>query len=73
MSAHFPDGSEPGAGADAEENESGSSTETDASGTELFWLEYEADSGTITSILVHKVNAESFFLMFLALLIISCV
>lgn len=47
-------GSEPGAGADAEENESGSSTETDASGTELFWLEYEADSGTITSILVHK-------------------
>ncbi|KAM9394254.1 UPF0561 protein C2orf68 homolog [Pholidichthys leucotaenia] len=48
-------GSEPGAGADAEEwNESGSSTETEAHGTELFWLDYQADSGTITSFLVHK-------------------
>lgn len=62
--AHCSDGSEPGAGADAEENESGSSTETDASGSELFWLEYEADSGTITSILVHKVNADFFLWCF---------
>ncbi|XP_023137068.1 UPF0561 protein C2orf68 homolog [Amphiprion ocellaris] len=48
-------GSEPGAGADAEEwNESGSSTETETHGTELFWLDYQADSGAITSFLVHK-------------------
>ncbi|XP_020506371.1 UPF0561 protein C2orf68 homolog [Labrus bergylta] len=48
-------GSEPGAGADAEEwNESGSSTETESHGTELFWLDYQADSGSITSFLVHK-------------------
>ncbi|XP_041855552.1 UPF0561 protein C2orf68 homolog [Melanotaenia boesemani] len=48
-------GSEPGAGADAEEsNESGSSTETEIHGTELFWLDYQADSGAITSFLVHK-------------------
>ncbi|XP_045890389.1 UPF0561 protein C2orf68 homolog isoform X1 [Micropterus dolomieu] len=48
-------GSEPGAGAEAEEwNESGSSTETETHGTELFWLDYQADSGTITSFLVHK-------------------
>ena len=57
--AHFPDGSEPGAGAEAEEwNESGSSTETETHGTELFWLDYQADSGTITSFLVHKVSAD---------------
>ncbi|KAF0033878.1 hypothetical protein F2P81_013944 [Scophthalmus maximus] len=48
-------GSESGAGAEAEEwNESGSSTETEAHGTELFWLDYQADSGAITSFLVHK-------------------
>ncbi|KAG7223501.1 hypothetical protein INR49_015494 [Caranx melampygus] len=48
-------GSESGAGAEAEEwNESGSSTETETHGTELFWLDYQADSGTITSFLVHK-------------------
>ncbi|CAJ1068223.1 hypothetical protein LDENG_00166750 [Xyrichtys novacula] len=48
-------GSEPGASAEAEEwNESGSSTETETHGTELFWLDYQADSGTITSFLVHK-------------------
>ncbi|GAA6224707.1 UPF0561 protein C2orf68 homolog [Lates japonicus] len=48
-------GSEPGAGAEAEEwNESGSSTETETHGTELFWLDYQADSGAITSFLVHK-------------------
>ncbi|KAK5871496.1 hypothetical protein PBY51_004377 [Eleginops maclovinus] len=47
--------SEPGAGAEAEDsNESGSSTETETHGTELFWLDYQADSGTITSFLVHK-------------------
>ncbi|XP_062237917.1 UPF0561 protein C2orf68 homolog [Platichthys flesus] len=47
--------SEPGAGAEAEEwNESGSSTETETHGTELFWLDYQADSGAITSFLVHK-------------------
>ncbi|XP_029960954.1 UPF0561 protein C2orf68 homolog [Salarias fasciatus] len=48
-------GSEPGAGADAEEwNESGSSTETETQGTELFWLDYQADSGAVTSFIVHK-------------------
>ncbi|XP_008333691.1 UPF0561 protein C2orf68 homolog [Cynoglossus semilaevis] len=48
-------GSEPGAGAEAEEsNKSESSTETESQGTELFWLEYQADSGAITSFLVHK-------------------
>ncbi|XP_071379278.1 UPF0561 protein C2orf68 homolog [Centroberyx affinis] len=48
-------GSEPGAGAETEEwNESGSSTETETHGTELFWLDYQADSGTITSFIVHK-------------------
>lgn len=59
--AYALDGSEPGAGAEAEEwNESGSSTETETHGTELFWLDYQADSGTITSFLVHKVNAHPF-------------
>uniref|UniRef100_A0A3Q2QTV4 Chromosome 2 open reading frame 68 n=1 Tax=Fundulus heteroclitus TaxID=8078 RepID=A0A3Q2QTV4_FUNHE len=51
-------GSEPEAGADPEEwNESGSSTETESNGTELFWLDYQEDSGAITSFLVHKVAA----------------
>uniref|UniRef100_A0A1A8FRI8 Chromosome 2 open reading frame 68 n=1 Tax=Nothobranchius korthausae TaxID=1143690 RepID=A0A1A8FRI8_9TELE len=48
-------GSEPGIGADAEEgNETGSSSETETLGTELFWLDYQEDSGTVTSFLVHK-------------------
>ncbi|CAB1321993.1 unnamed protein product [Coregonus sp. 'balchen'] len=39
-------GSEPGVGAETEEwNESGSSTEPETHGTELFWLDYQADSG----------------------------
>lgn len=46
-------GSEPGVNAE-EWNESGSSTETDTHGTELFWLDYQADCGKITSFLVHK-------------------
>lgn len=59
--AHFADGSEPGAGAEAEEsNESGSSTEAETHGAELFWLDYQADSGAITSFLVHKVDEDSF-------------
>lgn len=54
----FPDCSEPEAGADAEEgNESSSSTEAETQGTELFWLDYQEDSGTVTSFLVKKVNA----------------
>lgn len=57
----FLDGSEPGTVADAEEwNESGSGTETETHGTELFWLDYQADSGVITSFLVHKVSAHCF-------------
>ncbi|XP_028313412.1 UPF0561 protein C2orf68 homolog [Gouania willdenowi] len=48
-----PHGSE--AGADTEEwNESGSSTDTETQGTELFWLDYQADSGSITSFIVYK-------------------
>lgn len=48
-------GSETGTGADLEEwNESGSSTETETHGTELFWLDYQEDSGAITSFLVYK-------------------
>ncbi|XP_068594823.1 UPF0561 protein C2orf68 homolog [Brachionichthys hirsutus] len=47
--------SEPDTGFEAEEwNESGSSTEMETHGTELFWLDYQADSGSITSFLVHK-------------------
>lgn len=54
---HFPGGSEPETGVDPEEwNESGSSTETEIHRTELFWLDYQEDSGVITSFLVHKVN-----------------
>lgn len=61
MCGDFTDGSEPEGSAEAEEwNESGSSTETETHGTELFWLDYQADSGSITSVLVHKVNAPSF-------------
>lgn len=57
---HFLDGSETGGGGEAEEwNESGSSTETEIHGTELFWLDYQADSGAITSFLVHKVMHRS--------------
>nr|XP_046201238.1 UPF0561 protein C2orf68 homolog [Oncorhynchus gorbuscha] len=48
-------GSEPGVGAETEEwNESGSSTEPETHGTELFWLDYQADSGCVTSFIVHK-------------------
>ncbi|CAB1319830.1 unnamed protein product [Coregonus sp. 'balchen'] len=48
-------GSEPGGGAETEEgNESGSSTEPETHGTELFWLDYQADSGRVTSFIVHK-------------------
>ncbi|KAJ8379312.1 hypothetical protein SKAU_G00000900 [Synaphobranchus kaupii] len=48
-------GSEPGTGVEAEEwNESGSSTEPETPGTELFWLDYQADSGRLTSFIVHK-------------------
>ncbi|XP_077600506.1 UPF0561 protein C2orf68 homolog [Stigmatopora nigra] len=48
-------GSEPQAGAETDEcNESGSSTETEMQGTKLFWLDYQADSGDVTSFLVHK-------------------
>ncbi|KAL0979370.1 hypothetical protein UPYG_G00184200 [Umbra pygmaea] len=50
-------GSEPGGGAETEEwNESGSSTEPEMHGTELFWLDYQADSGRVTSFIVHKVR-----------------
>ncbi|KAK2845778.1 hypothetical protein Q7C36_010632 [Tachysurus vachellii] len=47
--------SESEAGAEVEEwNESGSSTEQENTGTELFWLDYQADSGHVTSFLVYK-------------------
>lgn len=63
------DESEPGGGAEAEEwNESGSSTETETHGTELFWLDYQADSGAITSFLVHKVNTRQLWSDFIYLL-----
>ncbi|XP_016094465.1 UPF0561 protein C2orf68 homolog [Sinocyclocheilus grahami] len=49
------DGSEPGANAEAEDwNESSSGTEQENTGTELFWLDYQADNGQITSLIVHK-------------------
>ncbi|XP_030407658.1 UPF0561 protein C2orf68 homolog [Gopherus evgoodei] len=35
-------------------SESSSSTEPDPRGTELFCLEYEADSGEVTSVIVHQ-------------------
>ncbi|XP_021477299.1 UPF0561 protein C2orf68 homolog [Oncorhynchus nerka] len=48
-------GSQPGVGAETEEwNESGSSTEPETHGTELFWLDYQADSGHVTSYIVLK-------------------
>lgn len=48
-------GSEPGVNAEAEDwNESSSGTEMENTGTELFWLDYQADNGKITSIIVHK-------------------
>lgn len=50
------DGSEPGVNAEAEDwNESSSGTEQENTGTELFWLDYQADNGQITSFIVHKV------------------
>lgn len=51
------DGSEPSTSADTEEwNESGSSTEAESQSTELFWLDYQADCGRLTSFIVHKVR-----------------
>ncbi|XP_016386704.1 UPF0561 protein C2orf68 homolog [Sinocyclocheilus rhinocerous] len=48
-------GSEPGANAEAEDwNESSSGTEQENTATELFWLDYQADNGQITSLIVHK-------------------
>ncbi|KAK9973993.1 hypothetical protein ABG768_022104 [Culter alburnus] len=48
-------GSEAGANAEAEDwNESSSGTEQENTGTELFWLDYQADNGQITSFIVHK-------------------
>lgn len=53
-------GSEAGAGGEVEEwNESGSSTEQENTGTELFWLDYQADSGHVTSFLVCKAGTRS--------------
>nr|XP_023651853.1 UPF0561 protein C2orf68 homolog [Paramormyrops kingsleyae] len=50
-------GSEPSTSADTEEwNESGSSTEAESQSTELFWLDYQADCGRLTSFIVHKVR-----------------
>lgn len=55
------DGSEPGVNAEAEDwNESSSGTEQENSGTELFWLDYQADNGQITSFIVHKVCIGSY-------------
>uniref|UniRef100_A0A673LC94 Si:ch211-283h6.4 n=1 Tax=Sinocyclocheilus rhinocerous TaxID=307959 RepID=A0A673LC94_9TELE len=49
-------GSEPGVNAEAEDwNESSSGTEQENTDTELFWLDYQADNGQITSFIVHKV------------------
>ncbi|KAK1806795.1 hypothetical protein P4O66_005282 [Electrophorus voltai] len=48
-------GSEAGPGVEAEEwNESGSSTEQESTGSELFWLDYQADNGVVTSFIVYK-------------------
>ncbi|XP_016407756.1 UPF0561 protein C2orf68 homolog [Sinocyclocheilus rhinocerous] len=48
-------GSEPGVNAEAEDwNESSSGTEQENTDTELFWLDYQADNGQITSFIVHK-------------------
>ncbi|XP_052447465.1 UPF0561 protein C2orf68 homolog [Carassius gibelio] len=50
-------GSVSGAGASAEAedwNESSSGTEQENTCTELFWLDYQADNGHITSLIVHK-------------------
>lgn len=53
-------GSEAGAGGEVEEwNESSSSTEQENLGTELFWLDYTADSGHVTSFLVYKAGTRS--------------
>ncbi|KAM4677580.1 UPF0561 protein C2orf68 homolog isoform 2-T2 [Discoglossus pictus] len=42
------------AGGDNESNESGSSTDPEQPGMELFCLEFEADGGEITSIIVYE-------------------
>jgi len=55
----YSDGSEAGVNAEAEDwNESSSGTEQENAGTELFWLDYQADNGQITSLIVHKVCIE---------------
>ncbi|XP_052412748.1 UPF0561 protein C2orf68 homolog [Carassius gibelio] len=46
-------GSEPGVNAE-DWNESSSDTEQENTGTGLFWLDYQADNGQITSFIVHK-------------------
>ncbi|XP_076843237.1 UPF0561 protein C2orf68 homolog [Brachyhypopomus gauderio] len=48
-------GSEAGPGVGAEDwNESGSSTEQETTGSQLFWLDYQADNGVVTSFIVYK-------------------
>ncbi|KAL7836420.1 hypothetical protein AOLI_G00277040 [Acnodon oligacanthus] len=48
-------GSEPGTGVEIEEwNESSSSTEQESTGSKLFWLDYQADNGHVTSFIVYK-------------------
>ncbi|XP_062873946.1 UPF0561 protein C2orf68 homolog [Trichomycterus rosablanca] len=50
-------GSEAGTGVEPEEwNESSSGTEQENAGTELFWLDYQADSGHVTSFIVYKTD-----------------
>ncbi|XP_041757010.2 UPF0561 protein C2orf68 homolog isoform X1 [Coregonus clupeaformis] len=64
-------GSEPGGGAETEEgNESGSSTEPETHGTELFWLDYQADSGRVTSFIVHKVCLSSVYIVMMVLILL---
>uniref|UniRef100_A0A8C6S4U8 Si:ch211-283h6.4 n=1 Tax=Neogobius melanostomus TaxID=47308 RepID=A0A8C6S4U8_9GOBI len=55
------DGSRADTGAEADEcSDSGSSSdpEGDVPGTELFWLDYQSDCGTLTSVLVCKVSGK---------------
>lgn len=57
ISVVFAGGSEAGAGVEHEEwNESSSGTEQEGVGTQLFWLDYQADSGHVTSFIVYKVG-----------------
>lgn len=53
------DGSESGVHVGTEDwNETSSGTDQENTDTELFWLDYQADSGTTTSFIVHKVFNE---------------